>query len=151
MTDTIRDISDITFITNRFGETLLNTNKPLSKKELAWYLKMNTQECALFVETKDGRRGLLYLAEFSVADANDFDERQFCAENGIDNSETVLRKLVSITERIKKAGFNPFIGENTGPFDRHELGGFIEAFTPPNNQTQTWLDTIHNISRRKRR
>lgn len=115
----------IHFLSNRLGECI---PEKTGKKYIDWWVEIDGEECSYLAEitTPTGYQiGSLFLEEFAHTDSLDQDDKQWAAERKIGNSSQVLESLKKLALKLEERGFIAAAFEKTGPFERHELVGFV--------------------------
>ena len=115
----------IHYLSNRLGECI---PEETGKEYIDWWVSMDGEELSYLVEiaTPTGYRiGALFLEEFTHTDSPDHDDRQWATEKKIGNSSRVLEYLGKLALKLQERGFITGAFEKTGPFERHELVGFV--------------------------
>ena len=115
----------IHYLSNRLGECI---PEKTGKKYIDWWVEIDGEECSYLAEITTptgGQIGALFLEEFAHTDSPDLDDKTWAAEKKIGNSSQVLEYLRKLALELEERGFITGAFEKTGPFERHELVGFI--------------------------
>lgn len=127
----------IHYLSNRLGERI---PEKTAKKYIDW-VSIDGEERSYLAEitARTGRRiGALFLAEFPHADSSDPDDKKWAEENNAGDSKKVLEQLKKLVTQLKEKGFMAAAFEKTGPFERHELVGFV-PYPQRNPDKNDWL------------
>ena len=131
----------IHYLSNRLGEYIPEKTR---KKYIDWWLGIDGEEFSYLVEiaTPTGHQiGALFLEEFAHTDSPDPEDKKGAEENNAGDSKKVLERLTIAGTKLKEKGFIAAAFEKTGPFERHELVGFV-PFPQRKPDKNDWLSVI---------
>jgi hypothetical protein len=140
MNQTIRP-EQIHYLSNRLGECI---PEKTGRKYIDWWVSIDGEECSYLVEitTPTGYRiGALFLDEFAHTDSPDHEDKKWAEENNVGGSKKVLERLRIAATKLKEKGFIAAAFEKTGPFERHELVGFV-PYPQRKPDKNDWLGVI---------
>lgn len=131
----------IHYLSNRMGECI---PKATGKKYIDWWVSIDGEEFSYLVEiaTPTGYQiGALFLEEFAHTGSTEPDDKQWAEENKVGDSEKVLERLKIMATKLREKGFVAAAFEKTGPFERHELVGFV-PYPQRKPDKNDWLSVI---------
>jgi len=140
MNQTIRP-EQIHYLSNRLGECI---PEKTAKKYIDWWTQIDGEEFSYLIEvaTPTGSQiGALFLEEFAHTDSPDQDDKTWAEENKLGNSSQILEYLRTLTLKLQERGFIAAAFEKTGPFERHELVGFV-PFPQKKLNKNDWLGVL---------
>ena len=131
----------IHYLSIRLGECI---PEKTGKKYIDWWVSIDGEECSYLVEiaTPIGYRiGALFLDEFAHTDSPDPEDKKWAEENNAGDSKKVLERLRIAATKLEEKGFTAAAFEKTGPFERHELVGFV-PYPQRKPDKKDWLGVI---------
>lgn len=131
----------IHYLSNRLGECIPERT---GKDYIDWWLGIDGEEFSYLVEiaTPTGYQiGALFLEEIAHTDSADHEDKKWAEENHLSNSSQVLEYLRKLTLRLEERGFITGVFEKTGPFERHDLVGFV-PYPQSKPDKNDWLSVI---------